>query len=124
MCVARMPLKTIALNTGHKNMKSIERYNRVKALDARAAQALARLDNGERVFEKHYEVEVAQWHAANGGFQPQQSIQFFEVSNQGARVDFSFSSLPDCSLEEILFLLLKMWEGSPFRPHLVLQEQF
>ena len=36
MCVARVPLKTIALNTGHKNMKNIERYNRVKALDARA----------------------------------------------------------------------------------------
>ena len=69
MCVARVLLKTIALNTGHKNVKSIERYNRVKAFDARAAQALARPDSVERVFEKHYEVEVAQWHAANGGFQ-------------------------------------------------------
>ena len=71
MCVARVQLRTIALNTGSKNMKSIERYNRVKELDARAAQLLARLDNGEKVFEEHYEVEVEKWDAANGGVQPQ-----------------------------------------------------
>lgn len=116
MCVARVPLKTIALNTGHKNMKSIERYNWVKALDARVARALARPDSGERVFKKHYEVEVAQWHAANGGVQPQQSIQFSEVSNQGARVDFSFSSLPDCSLRGDPILAIENVGGKSISP--------
>ena len=61
-------------------MKSIERYNRVKALDARAARALARPDNGERVFEKHCEVEAAQWHATNGALSLNSPFNFLKLA--------------------------------------------
>lgn len=42
MSVANLPADVIAANSGHKNIASIERYNCVKALKVRAAQALAR----------------------------------------------------------------------------------
>jgi len=59
-----------------------------------------------------------QWHVAISSLQPQQSIQFFEVSNQGAKVDLSFSSLFDCSLSGDPILAIKNVGGESILPSL------
>lgn len=80
MCIGGAPLEAIAANTGHHNHGSIQRYNRIGCLQARAAQEVARPRSGNepRSFERQYEIEVSEWHDANN---PRPSIAFNQITN-------------------------------------------
>jgi hypothetical protein len=67
MYAGGVPLEIIASNTGHKNLNSIERYNRVNCLKTRVAQAFARPENQGSSFQDHLNLELSTWRDANVG---------------------------------------------------------
>lgn len=95
MCIAEVPLEDIASNSGHMALSSIQRYDRSKILRNRATQNLARPNSNSepRNFQRHYEIEVSDWHEANTASRSQ-SLLITEHGDCGQKLDIEFRTLP------------------------------
>ena len=95
MSIRCVPPETIASNTGHKNLSSIQRYNRIESLKTKVAQNLIRPGvHGD--FHSEYEIEVAECHKANKSANHQSTITLNEENGGNYEVGFEFivSSAP------------------------------
>jgi hypothetical protein len=107
MCIAQVPLEAIVANTGHKNVKNIQRYNRINCLKTRSAQSLARpLEIGQqRDFNNHYNAEVSEWHEVNTGTNCNSSVVVSESRGDEAvaeQIEFNIEREIELSHESLL----------------------